>query len=656
MGRMGAGCDDRVGGRTLDGAFAGAGDRPTLADSRSGFAPAVFLRTDPFAGLLPVPTSIDRMQGYAPTLGDMRVDVRVSDERVGRAVARWLAERREAGGGTPESADPPARLLVRVEGGIAPDGYRLDVGVDRIVLIGGSGAGCFHGLQTLQQLTDRATGRLPCCRIEDRPSFATRGLLHDISRGKVPTLNTLETLVDRLASLKMNQLQLYIEHAFVFRFDPSICDADSGLTPDEARDLSRYAHERFVELVPAVANLGHMGRILSMPAYRHLAEIEPDNAWEGMDWPQRQRGATLDATNPESIQLIERMLGEVMEAFGGKTVNICGDEPWDFGEGKSKARPGFPGKGVAYIDHICRVQAFCAARGRRSQAWSDVLRNHRDLLDRLPRALTILHWGYDDDTDYAAVAEFVSAGFDTVVCPGTSGWKRIVNAMGLAERNIATFADVGARHGATGLLNTDWGDDGHFNALACSWHGIALGGAKAWNADGPIGSEFDRRFATFLAGQSEDSPVALLRDVSALGEVRETWRLLWCGPGCLADGVDLPALDELNRSIAAAERLIDWCASLAADRYDPRDVGEWRVAAKMTGLLARRLRGLCETASGANTPYFSDQSPLELSTELRAACESFADCWLRRNKPGGLADIRRALSHVADDIESEAAR
>ena len=38
----------------------------------------------------------------------------------------------------------------------------------------------------------------------------------DISRDKVPTTDSLKALIDRLASLKVNQVQLYSEHTFAY--------------------------------------------------------------------------------------------------------------------------------------------------------------------------------------------------------------------------------------------------------------------------------------------------------------------------------------------------------------------------------------------------------------------------------------------------------
>lgn len=520
------------------------------------------------------------------------------------------------------------------------DGYRLTVSAGGIELLGGSPAGCFYGLQTLTQLTDFTSGEVPCCVIDDFPDFATRGLLHDVTRGKVPTLETLKTLAARLAALKVNQLQLYIEHAFTFAFDPDICGPDDGLTPDEIRELDAYCKDRFIDLVPAVATLGHMGRILTMARYRHLAEIEPTQPWEEMPWPQRTRGFTLDAMNPESHALVGRIWSEILDAFTSPVANICGDEPWDLGKGKNRERFAAIGTGPPYIDHILRTHALCAARGRRTQVWSDVVRNHPDLFDRLPKELTVLHWGYDDKTDYEGTHAFTDASLNTIVCPGTTGWKRILNAMNQAERNIAAFAAAGRWYGATGLLNTDWGDHGHFNSLACSWHGIALGAALAWNVEQLTGSDFDTRFARTVLGLSDSEAIPALRQASALAGHCETWRLLWQPLQQIRDDPTLPTAEGAERAAESARSAMRRFETLTSiDPIDPRDIAELTLACRFTELFAEKM--ICARQGGHT--QFADR--------LTAAALAYADSWRARNKPSGLRDILDALRLVANDMD-----
>ena len=598
--------------------------------------------------VLPVPKETRDLRGVCSVGSDGPVEVHADDPRVERALLRWRSSL--SGSGAPTGT---GTVRVAVDPTQVPhlQGYRLTVHPHGIEVLGGSAAGCFYAVQTLAQLSRLGTGHISCCQVTDWPDFQTRGLLYDVSRGKVPTLATLKLLADRLAFLKGNQLQLYIEHAFVFSFDADICDSNHGLTPDEVGELDDYCRERFIDLVPAMATFGHMGRILSMPKYRHLAEIETTKAWSEMSWPERVRGLTLDCMNPEARKLVENMWSDVLDAFCSPVVNICGDEPWDLGEGKNRDLLPAGGKGRAYIDQIRRTHEFCAARGRRTQFWSDVVLNYPRLFDRVPRNSTVLHWGYDDRADYEGTARFVEAGLDTFVCPGTSGWKRIINAMDLAERNIAAFAAAGRKHGAAGLLNTDWGDHGHFNLLACSWHGLAVGAAFGWNATHPTGDAFDEPFAEAVLRIDDPGVVSALRDASRWAERCETWRLLWM-PWCrVCDDPTLPGLEQAEQIKEFAQRASRHCERLASEvKGKSDDLEELAVACRFSELLADKIAVARRLGTTNRNPKTARADRQAWADRLAEAARVYADCWRARNKPSGLADVLGALAAAGDEI------
>lgn len=630
-----------------------------------------------------MPREITLHEGVCRLARGSAIQVQVPDPRIERAVLRWLHGAGGIGDVGRNVGDKPTTIRVAIDAGQVThrDGYRLHVRRDGIELIGHSPAGCFHGIQTLIQLGvvdwglgldshSAATGdprparsdaplrvhepsSIPCCTIVDWPDFTTRGLLHDITRGKVPTLATLKHLVDRLALLKVNQVQLYIEHAFVFSFDPDICSPDEGLSPDEVRELDVYCRQRFIDLVPALATFGHMGRILSMPMYRHLAEVEATKVWADMTWPERMRGLTLDCMSPEAHRLVAQMWSDVLEAFSAPAVNICGDEPWDLGYGKNKGRFDDTGKGSAYVEQLRRTHEICETHGRKTQFWSDVLRNYPMLLDRLPSDSTVMHWGYDDQADYEGTGTFVVAGLPTFVCPGTSGWKRVLNAMDLAERNVRDFADAGSRHRATGLINTDWGDYGHFNLLACSWHGIASGAAFGWRADHQTGMVFDECAAPLIFGTQDTMGLTLLRKASRIAEQCETWRLLWMPLQAVSTDTTLPSHEEATEAHEHATAFLNWVRGANANHVrEARDLSELALAARFTQLFTEKVALIYEVRSLANRASASTKARNELAARIEEASEAFAECWVARNKETGLDDILRALSAVANDLRA----
>ena len=130
------------------------------------------------------------------------------------------------------------------------------------------------------QLFRQFPNGVPCLHIEDWPDFPTRGVMIDISRDKVPTMATLYALVDLLASMKINQLQLYTEHTFAYRNHPEAWAEASPMTGEEILALDAYCRARFIQLVPNQNSFGHMERWLKLPRYArsgvaHIWLIDP---------------------------------------------------------------------------------------------------------------------------------------------------------------------------------------------------------------------------------------------------------------------------------------------------------------------------------------------------------------------------------------------
>ena len=146
----------------------------------------------------------------------------------------------DAGGSLPAAAGPEVSVDPGAAG-IRPEGYRLTVTPDRVVIEARDEAGAFYARATLAQLVrlHAAAGKLPALAIEDAPDFAERGVMLDVSRDKVPTMATLYRLIDELALFKINRLQLYFEHTFAYRAHPLVWAEASPLTGREDRKSTR---------------------------------------------------------------------------------------------------------------------------------------------------------------------------------------------------------------------------------------------------------------------------------------------------------------------------------------------------------------------------------------------------------------------------------
>jgi len=370
--------------------------------------------------------------------------------------------------------------------GIAADGHSIDVHEGSLELRGGGPSGLRYAVETTAQLLNR-TRKLPGLAIEDQPDFALRGVMLDVSRGKVPTLETLMGIVDVLASLKLNVLMLYVEHTFRFRRHPQIGKGDSPLDAQTIRALDDHATAQHVELIPCLQSLGHMDHILKWPRYRELAETD-------MGW-------TIAPTDAGARELLEDLYDEFLPNFRSRRMNANCDEPWDLGRGRSRERSETLGPGGLYLEHVRFLRETAARSSKQTMIWSDVVHAHPKRIPEIPKDLVLLDWWYEADHDYDRASVFGKHGLEFAVCPGTSSWNALFPRIENSESNIAGWAAAGRRHGAMGLLNTDWGDFGHYNLLGNSWFAYAWGAQQAWSGNCEA-ARFDEAFSALLFGET----------------------------------------------------------------------------------------------------------------------------------------------------------
>ena len=78
---------------------------------------------------------------------------------------------------------------------------------------------------------------LPCIKITDKPDLPHRGYYLDETRGRVLKLDYLKKAVDRLCRYKINELQLYVEHTYLFEGLSEMWRDETPLTAEEIMEL-----------------------------------------------------------------------------------------------------------------------------------------------------------------------------------------------------------------------------------------------------------------------------------------------------------------------------------------------------------------------------------------------------------------------------------
>jgi hypothetical protein len=368
-----------------------------------------------------------------------------------------------------------------------PEGYGLTIDKSGVRIEYHEIAGLRAAVATLRQLLRQYGRRLPCLEIRDWPDFPRRGLMLDVSRGRVPKLETLLDLVEHLADFKINELQLYTEHTFAYREFKPVWRDWGALTPKEIRVLDARCRELGIDLVPNQNSFGHLREFLSHPPLRKLAEV--DQPYESADGSFLRYPSTLAPVHPGTLPFLCALYDELLPHFSSGYFNIGCDETWDLGRGQSKALCARLGKGRVYLDFLKTIHREVTKRGKRMMFWGDIILHYRKLIHELPPNLIALNWGYEADHPFEKeAAQFAKAKIPFYVCPGTSTWQTLVGRHDNAFANLTSAARAGRRHGAAGYLVTDWGDGGHPQPLAVSWPLYLFGAGVSWCA-----SNFDER-------------------------------------------------------------------------------------------------------------------------------------------------------------------
>ncbi len=383
--------------------------------------------------------------------------------------------------------------------GDSGESYTLCIDTTGIKLHGAGPAGAFYGLQTLRQLIKEYGNDLPCLVVEDAPGFAHRGFYHDVTRGKVPTLEMLYRIVDTLAAMKVNELQLYVEDAFAFSVYDGIIPDTCKLSKEEILALDEYCYAHFIELIPSASTFGHLYNLLQSEKYKHLCEFEDYQPTKHY-WLEKMSHHTIDVNNPESIEVIGSMIDEYAPLFRSNTFNICCDETFDLCKGKNA------GKDVAkaYCDFLLKIIDRVKKHGKTVQMWGDIVLKHPEVLPLLPKDTIMLNWNYDADPGLSGCDVFAASGLPQIVCPGTSTWSRFAENVSVGLSNISAMAKVGHTYGAMGVLNTNWGDFGNPCSFYTTCFGMAAGAECSWSPNAPLDHAFKDAVACQLYGVCHD--------------------------------------------------------------------------------------------------------------------------------------------------------
>lgn len=304
-------------------------------------------------GIIPQPRSLVAAKGefrFSRHTG-MRVDA--SDPGF-FSVAAGFAKRLETVSGIAlgEGED----VIFRQVDGLGPEAYRLTVGPQSVVVEASAPAGAFYAVQSIYQLLPPAVygnglaagGKwtVPCCVIEDEPSFPYRGLLLDCGRYFYPKEDILKFL-DAMAMHKFNMFHWHLTEDQGWRIEikkyPKLTEIGAwraetagyeknGDLPDgiphggfysqeDIREIVAYAAERYIEVIPEIELPGHSSAAIASYPFLSCTPDEPKEV--ATRWGVKK---DVYCPSPATVGFLEDVFMEAFELFPSRYYHFGGDE------------------------------------------------------------------------------------------------------------------------------------------------------------------------------------------------------------------------------------------------------------------------------------------------------------------------------------------
>ncbi len=383
------------------------------------------------------------------------------------------------------------------------ESYVIEVIEKSVVISGGGRPGLFYGVQTLIQLMEEAyweNTSLQGMTIQDWPQMKLR-TVHYNYFFHLDRFEYLKESISQLAKYKVNGIVLEFEDRFKYQSHPLIA-APTSFSAEQVKELTEYAHQYHIDIIPLVQGLGHAGFILKHDEYSHLREDPEINQ---SCCPLRE--GTYEVLFDMYRETIEATPGVKYFHIGGDEVNVMGRCPL------CKKKMQETGELGLYLTWLNRVNDFMKENGRTLIFWDDMplkqaglyrltynmadekfdstwtagISNLNEIIDLFPRDGIFMRWNYDlarDKGNIYALDWYRDNDFKVMVASAVIGNWPLIPDYKWTPENIRSFVTLGAEKEVMGELCTAWGDDAG-NHSEIYWTGFLASAEYAWNSDDP---------------------------------------------------------------------------------------------------------------------------------------------------------------------------
>jgi hypothetical protein len=261
----------------------------------------------------------------------------------------------------------------------------------------------------------------------------------DLARELSPTRDHLERICRATLDGGYDALGLYLEHRFAWPSTPW-AHGNNAIRPEDIAALRREFPT--LTLIPFLNLLGHCEGFLYTEHGSRFAE-------------ERFKGLQASSACPEFVSLTHRLVDDALNAFDSDIIHLGGDETGQLGAGRSRPAEGEPDKAAIYANHFGPLLEKVRDAGRTPAIWGDMLLNHPEALEKIPKDTLIFDWQYFQSPVESA-RTLSRLGHRIVLCPAIQTYNAVWCHLEPSFRNLEQHIQAESELGSHGICITTW--------------------------------------------------------------------------------------------------------------------------------------------------------------------------------------------------------
>lgn len=367
-------------------------------------------------GIIPLPSTYELKPGTFYITGQSSIGIDKSDPEM-TALANYFNEEINDATGFSLPVNNSGTIIFQLgeHKELGEEGYQLSISSDQLILSAYKHHGIFNGIQSVLQLLPPeiksktvqadATWSINCIEVTDKPQFAWRGLMLDVSRHFF-TKQEVKKFIDQMAEYKYNVFHWHLTDDQGWRLEvkslPRLTAIGAWRAPrvgnwwerepqlptdslsyggyyttEDIREIVEYAQQRYVTIVPEIDIPGH-----SMAALSAYPEISctggPFHVNVGNTFYTEIENS-LCAGNEQTFEVLDSVFAEVARLFPSPYIHIGGDECYKgFWEKCPKCKMRMQKEHLKNLEElqsyfVKRVAAMVQKRGKQVIGWDEIL-------------------------------------------------------------------------------------------------------------------------------------------------------------------------------------------------------------------------------------------------------------------------------------------